>query len=207
MSSKTRTRKNHTTHTTGSTRIPQPVPIQTATPKARTEAEDKLWEALDANPNSTVTNLADAARIGKSTAGKILAKWAKDDSVTRTPGIAQGGGRAADLWAINTSDDTTNADAAPAGGTAPEDAARNADPAIIAPIYEAVPADSSSPGTESAESVGGGPGELTSPKSPSTESAGTAADTVSDVSETARWKEGSRTSCASTSTRSTVRPR
>lgn len=49
MSSKTRTRKNRTTKT-GSTPALRPVRDQTAT--ARTEAEDKLWEALRAHPNN-----------------------------------------------------------------------------------------------------------------------------------------------------------
>ncbi|MEU0470905.1 MarR family transcriptional regulator, partial [Amycolatopsis sp. NPDC006131] len=40
------------------------------------------------------------AKIGKSTAQKILARWATDGSVTRTAGIAEGGRRAADLWSV-----------------------------------------------------------------------------------------------------------
>jgi hypothetical protein len=100
VSSKTRTRKPRTTGTTGSTRTPRSGPDQGTRTVAmvRTDTEDKLWQALHANPNSTAADLASAAQIGKSTAGKILAKWEKDGSVTRTPGIAEGGRRAADLW-------------------------------------------------------------------------------------------------------------
>jgi predicted transcriptional regulator len=74
----------------------------TSSPSAttRTAAEEKLWQALHANPNSTAAALADAANIGKSTTGKILAKWANSGTVTRTPGIAEGGRRAPDRWAI-----------------------------------------------------------------------------------------------------------
>ncbi|WP_246128153.1 MarR family transcriptional regulator [Amycolatopsis rhizosphaerae] len=78
----------------------RPVPDQTTAAKVRTDTEDKLWEALHANPNSTAAELSVAAKIGKSTAQKILAHWAGDGSVTRTAGIAEGGRRAADLWAI-----------------------------------------------------------------------------------------------------------
>jgi hypothetical protein len=87
----------------------QSVPAQTVATKVRTDTEDKLWEALHANPNSTAADLSTGAKIGKSTAQKILVKWAADGSVTRTAGIAEGGRRAADLWAI-TDVDTTQVD-------------------------------------------------------------------------------------------------
>ncbi|MBV8992244.1 MAG: MarR family transcriptional regulator [Pseudonocardiales bacterium] len=97
MSNKTRTR---TTATTGTVRARRSVPDQQTTATVRTDTEDKLWAALHAHPNSTAAALSAAARIGKSTAQKILARWAGEGSVTRTPGIAEGGRRAADLWAI-----------------------------------------------------------------------------------------------------------
>ncbi|AHH95720.1 hypothetical protein GCM10010174_38740 [Kutzneria viridogrisea] len=60
------------------------------------------------------------AKIGKSTAQKILVKWAADGSVTRTAGIVEGGRRAADLWAITEIDaePVDQSDAAPAEATA-----------------------------------------------------------------------------------------
>jgi predicted transcriptional regulator len=147
MSSKTRTRKPRTT-TTGSTRalrsVPEPTSEPSAATKARTETEDKLWAALHASPNSTAADLSVAATIGKSTAAKILAKWAGDGSVTRTAGIAEGGRRAADLWAITETDIAapTAKDAEPMDAvTAPEpgdgdDASDNGgreEPARLAP--------------------------------------------------------------------------
>jgi hypothetical protein len=122
MSSKTRTRKTRTTaSTTGSAQTLQSVPEQTAAAKVRTDTEDKLWEALHATPNSTAADLSVAAKIGKSTAQKILVKWANDGSVTRTAGIAEGGRRAADLWAI-TEVDATQADPTPVDTAEAEDA-------------------------------------------------------------------------------------
>jgi hypothetical protein len=124
MSSKTRTRKTRVTGTTGSARTLQPIPCQDTAAKVRTDTEDKLWKALHANPNSTAADLASVAKIGKSTAGKILAKWQKDGSVTRTAGIAQGGGRAADLWAITDTDtgvDTEPTDQTPTDDTPTDD--------------------------------------------------------------------------------------
>ncbi|GHE86946.1 MULTISPECIES: MarR family transcriptional regulator, partial [Actinomycetes] len=44
--------------------------------------EDKLWAALYAHPNSTATDLATQAGLGKSTAAKILARWATDATST-----------------------------------------------------------------------------------------------------------------------------
>jgi biotin operon repressor len=93
---------------------------------ARTDAEDKLWKALHANPNSTTADLSTHAGIGKSTAGKILAHWATDGSVTRTPGIAEGGRRAADLWSINDTGHATSATTAAATST--EHSAETTDP-------------------------------------------------------------------------------
>ncbi|MDX8053774.1 MarR family transcriptional regulator [Lentzea sp. BCCO 10_0798] len=121
MSSKTRTRTaNPATQPIGSARTLRSVPDQATAATDRTDAEDKLWEALHTSPNSTAADLAVAAKIGKSTAQKILAKWADDASVTRITGIAQGGRRAADLWAIANVDTTQN-DPAPAEAPAAAD--------------------------------------------------------------------------------------
>jgi hypothetical protein len=99
MSSTIRTNETDTTDH-GTTHAVPAVPESTATTTARTETEDKLWEALRANLNSTAAELSSDAGIGRSTAAKILARWANDGSVTRTSGLAEGGRRAADLWAI-----------------------------------------------------------------------------------------------------------
>jgi hypothetical protein len=124
MSSKTRTRTTRTattTTTTGATATLRSVPDQSTAATVRTDTEDKLWEALHANPNSTATDLSSVARIGKSTAQKILAKWAVDGSVTRTAGIAEGGRRAADLWAITDGDAALSAAAPVDHDDAPAD--------------------------------------------------------------------------------------
>ncbi|XVS62048.1 MarR family transcriptional regulator [Actinosynnema sp. CA-299493] len=111
MSSKTRTRETHTTPEPVPAPILRSVPDRTTVVKARTDVENKLWAALHANPNSTAADLAETAAIGRSTAQKLLVKWANDGSLTRTLGIANGGRRAADLWAITETDtDPTRAD-------------------------------------------------------------------------------------------------
>lgn len=137
MSSKTRTRKARTTATTATTtRTLRSVPDQPTTATVRTDAEDKLWAALHANANSTAVGLSAAATIGKSTAQKILVKWEGDGSVTRTAGIAEGGRRAADLWAIA---ETT--DAAP-NGTADDgtDTSTDGPPADEGTVEDTAPA-------------------------------------------------------------------
>ncbi len=97
----------NTSSPSGTSRRLRAVPDTTTTPAAghRTDAEDSLWVALYDQPNSTAAQLALAAGIGRSTAGKILAAWVKDGTVTRTPGAAQGGRRVADRWAITETDD------------------------------------------------------------------------------------------------------
>lgn len=116
MSRKNRTRTARTADSgTGEVRPLRSVPDPASKPPtaARTAAEDKLWEALHANPGTT-SELSSAAGIGKSTAAKILVRWAGDGSVTRTPGIPGGGRRTADRWSIT--------DALPDVGTEPEEA-------------------------------------------------------------------------------------
>ncbi|USX56415.1 winged helix-turn-helix domain-containing protein [Lentzea sp. HUAS12] len=68
--------------------------------KPRTDAEEKLWQALRLHPGSTATALSAAAGIGKSTAPKILTCWEKEGVVVRNSGIADGGARTADRWSI-----------------------------------------------------------------------------------------------------------
>ena len=135
MSSKTRTRKTRTTDTTGSASPLRSVPDQETAATGRTDTEDKLWEALHANPNSTATDLSGAAKIGKSTAQKILVKWAADGSVTRTAGIAEGGRRAADLWAITEIDaaPVDHVDDAPADDADPTDTAQADPDSLVTP--------------------------------------------------------------------------
>ncbi|SFK89311.1 hypothetical protein SAMN05421835_14222 [Amycolatopsis sacchari] len=136
MSSKTRNRTTQDTTT------------QPNTPAGRTDAEDKLWAALHANPHSTAADLAAAAKIGKSTAGKILARWAADGSVIRTPGIVEGCRRAADSWAI--ADAPAPADG-PTTGTTPTERdvqgceADGDGSAAISPVTEGTPTDTASP--------------------------------------------------------------
>lgn len=79
--------------------------------RVRTAAEDKLWAALRANPQSTTSELSTEAGIGKSTAGKILAAWNTDGSVNRTSGMGDGGRRAADRWTIIDADTDEHAPA------------------------------------------------------------------------------------------------
>ncbi|WP_345365444.1 hypothetical protein [Saccharopolyspora cebuensis] len=51
----------------------------------RTETETRLWGALSAEPQTT-EQLARDAGVGKSTAGKALARWSKNGAITRTTG-------------------------------------------------------------------------------------------------------------------------
>ncbi|GAA2975902.1 MarR family transcriptional regulator [Actinokineospora diospyrosa] len=95
--------KNRIRTTRTTTSRPEPalrvVPDSAAT-ATRTATEDKLWAVLHSNPGTAAVELSTSAGIGKSTAQKILARWAHEGSVTRTAGAAGGSGRAADLWTI-----------------------------------------------------------------------------------------------------------
>jgi hypothetical protein len=59
-----------------------------------------LLDALTGRPGATTADLADAAGIGRSTAGKLLATLAAQGGVLRQPGGRQGGRRSADRWTL-----------------------------------------------------------------------------------------------------------
>lgn len=175
MSSKTRTRKPRTTATTATTtRALRSVPDRPTTATARTDTEDKLWAELHTNPNSTAADLSAAATIGKSTAQKILVKWESDGSVTRTAGIAEGGRRAADLWAIV---DTTDAapDSTVDGGN--DSSTTNDTPADDGTVQDTAPADP-------AATVAAPPAEENVAESGNADSGDPAADNVQDTATT-----------------------
>ena len=66
-----------------------------------TTTDGKVRAALADNPGLTTAELALAAGIGRSTAGKILARWDRDGVVIRTPGV---GPRDPDMWSPAPSD-------------------------------------------------------------------------------------------------------
>ncbi|MEV4731914.1 helix-turn-helix domain-containing protein [Saccharopolyspora sp. NPDC049426] len=67
--------------------------------RVRTDTEAKVWAALHAHPESTTTEIAQHAEIGRSTAGKILAAWSKSGDITRIPGSKDGSRRLPDRFA------------------------------------------------------------------------------------------------------------
>ncbi|MGW5643661.1 MarR family transcriptional regulator [Saccharopolyspora sp. NPDC003762] len=100
--------KNDNAGTSSKQRPLKAVPATDITPAhVRTESQDKVWAALHSNPGATTADLAESAKVGRSTAGKILAAWAMDGSVNRITGIADGGRRSADRWTITHTDQTT----------------------------------------------------------------------------------------------------
>jgi len=88
-------------------RVVPTVPDTPPAMPARSGNQRSVWAALEAQPGATTAQLAIIAGIGRSTAGKILAEWAKDGSVDRTPGGIDGGRRTPDRWAIAVSTGNT----------------------------------------------------------------------------------------------------
>jgi predicted transcriptional regulator len=90
-------RKNSNARTTTARRpkakrVPEP---QADTEPATTSADDRVWQALRANPGTTAAEIAVAAGVGRSTATKALARLATEGSAVRTSGPTP---RAADRW-------------------------------------------------------------------------------------------------------------
>jgi IclR helix-turn-helix domain len=73
-----------------------------ASAPAPTPALQALLDALAQRPDSTATEAAAAAGIGRSTAGKLLATLAAEGRVLRQPGVQQHGRRTPDRWTLIT---------------------------------------------------------------------------------------------------------
>jgi predicted DNA-binding transcriptional regulator YafY len=72
------------------------------TPATAPSSAQALLGALAGQPGATAADLAEAAGIGRSTAGKLLASLQADGRVLRRPGGRQGGRRTADRWTLPT---------------------------------------------------------------------------------------------------------
>jgi predicted transcriptional regulator len=72
------------------------------TPAAAPSSAQALLGALADQPGATAADLAEAAAIGRSTAGKLLASLQAEGRVVRQPGSHQHGRRAADRWTLPT---------------------------------------------------------------------------------------------------------
>lgn len=133
-------------------------------PQDAPSAEDKVRSALGANPGTTSAALAIAAGVGKSTAGKILARWHRDGLVDRTTGDSP---RHADTWTLiappasATDQDPGDTEAAPTERVEPTeeatdnadlpDSAENASPATDAAETTEVPLDTTGGGSDTVE--------------------------------------------------------
>jgi len=72
----------------------------TAAPTPAAPAAEALLGALAGRPRATAAELAGAAGIGRSTAGKLLATLAAQGRVQRQPGGLKDGRRTADRWTL-----------------------------------------------------------------------------------------------------------
>lgn len=68
---------------------------QADTESVASSADDRVWQALLANPGTTAAEIAVAASVGRSTASKILGRLANEGSAERKPGSSP---RVADRW-------------------------------------------------------------------------------------------------------------
>ncbi|WP_439382123.1 MarR family transcriptional regulator [Amycolatopsis lexingtonensis] len=93
-------------------------------------AEPKVRRALEANPGATTAALASVAGVGRSTASKLLSRWAAEGLVTRTAGKDQS---VPVTWTLR--DDAQN-DKAAEVATTEEAAAETADQRTEEPTAE-----------------------------------------------------------------------
>jgi predicted ArsR family transcriptional regulator len=69
---------------------------------ANTPSVEAILDALRQHPNATAAELAEAASIGRSTAGKALATLEAQGRATRQRGTPGGGRATPDRWALAT---------------------------------------------------------------------------------------------------------
>jgi DNA-binding IclR family transcriptional regulator len=63
-------------------------------------SEEAVIEVLGASRDATASEIAAAARLGRSTVGKVLARLERAGRVRRSPGGREGGRRVPDRWAL-----------------------------------------------------------------------------------------------------------
>lgn len=172
------TNKRTTTKPTGAvTDRPALRVVPTATP-VRTDTQNHLWVALKARSDSgTTAELAIAAGIGRSTAGKILAEWAKDGTVCRTPGGLVNGRRTPDRWTL----DALAGTATPEGDTVDQAAQPNAEESTGQNAATVTPDDQPAP--EVVTSMAGEPSDDTSEDADRADPTGQATDADMAVSD------------------------
>ncbi|VVJ21534.1 Uncharacterised protein [Amycolatopsis camponoti] len=111
-------------------------------------AETKVRHALEADPGTTAAKLASAAGVGRSTATKILSRWAAEGLVTRTTGKDQS---VPVTWTICNEQNDDTAEVAATGEDVPATADQEKDaPAGDPAEREADPSSLSDPGASTA---------------------------------------------------------
>lgn len=136
----------------------------------RVTASDRLWAALRAHPGSTSEQLAVHAGVGQSTAGKILARWVTDATVTRDESGKGKRRGPATFTVAEPAEPSTDATDAAAGGTPTTPAATDGDQEPAADVDTANqagettapsgPSDGSTPETGSGKQARLAPGGL-----------------------------------------------
>ena len=71
-------------------------------PTTKNSTADEVLAALKQYPGSTAAELAEAAGLGRSTAGKCLVTLEQKGKAQRRPGGREGGRREPDRWALAT---------------------------------------------------------------------------------------------------------
>jgi hypothetical protein len=87
--------------TTDTTTDPGATSATTAPEPPTSGAAATIWAALTANPDSTASAIAKAAKVSNTTAGKALTALEKDGLAARTRGTGAGRSRIPDTWTPN----------------------------------------------------------------------------------------------------------
>ena len=89
---------------------------KTGKTSSQPNAEEAILAAVAVRPDMTAAEVAEAANVGRSTAGKVLARLADSDKVTRARGSREGARRLPDRFSpVATGDQTEVAKASVSG--------------------------------------------------------------------------------------------
>ncbi|MFG2091819.1 MarR family transcriptional regulator [Spirillospora sp. NPDC048824] len=110
-------------------------------------AAGDVWDALTANPGTTVTALAEASGVSRATVTRTLTTLERDGRATRTRGGRDGGKRQPDTWHPVTAatDDTPTTDHMPDAPTGDADAIGDTPVTVDAPSTDPAAAGQDAP--------------------------------------------------------------
>ncbi|HEV8165126.1 MAG TPA: MarR family transcriptional regulator [Actinomycetota bacterium] len=142
----------------------------TGTTRARPPSVEAILDALRQHPDATAAELAEAAGIGRSTAGKTLATLEARERVSRRRGTPEGGKATPDRWMLIPDPRADHPESQSAVEVAVDEPAGTTETPAETPSAEAVPPVAGTSDTGEAEATAAAAPDATQPSGKSKDS-------------------------------------